>query len=130
VIEMEDGADMTRAEMLKFNPRWSAADRSIVSEELDRLGATGFTYRQKGYNIYVEVASATGQTLMHVSKGTMYFGDNAPDRPGVHDFGDDKVLRLSTYRAGGGARAEKATGDTCPRCFQQMSLTGECGNCD
>lgn len=127
-----NGAELSRTAVLKFNRRWSDVDRAIIQEEIESTGSTGFTFRKSGFNEYIAATSTDGQSTMHISKGTIYFKlGYKPNRPGAVPDGDNWVLRLSTHQSVAAASTrERVVGQTCERCFQEKSLTGECGNCD
>lgn len=132
VSAIENGAELSRADVLKFNRRWTDIDRAVIEAEIESTGSTGFTFRQSGFNESVAATSADGQSTLHISKGTIYFkvGYN-PSRTGAVPDGDNWILRLSTHRpASAESGREKAVGQTCERCFQTKSVTGVCGNCD
>ena len=124
---MEDGAKLNLAEVLKFNRRWTDADRAVVREEIENTGGAMFTFRRGGYMETVAVTTAEGQPVMGIGKGTIWFNSGyTPNRAGASQDGDKWVLRLTTHQASSGEpRGVQAVGEICGSCFQTMSLTGE-----
>lgn len=132
VSPMENGTQLSLTDVLRFNRRWTDADRAIIGHEINSTGSTAFTFRQSGFNEYVAATSSDGQSTLHISKGTIYFkaGYN-PNRPEAVADGDHWILRLSTHQSvSDEPRREQAVGEVCARCFQTKSVTGICGNCD
>ncbi|KAA1419192.1 hypothetical protein F0U44_12125 [Nocardioides humilatus] len=128
--DLRTGDALTRAQLLKFNPLWDSRDRGVIAEDIDTFGGMAFQYYEAGYNRGVNVLNAAEEVLFSVSPGTIYYGGGR-SRPGSVYLGSHGGHVYRTSRAGsGGGKPPQATGDVCTRCFQQMSLTGECANCD
>jgi hypothetical protein len=127
------GDELTLEQLLRFNLRWSDADRAVILEELTQTGGRQFSFGRHGYMEVIDVATPSGVTLMHIGKGTIWFKRGyEPNRPGVEPHGNsDYVLRLSTHRAGSGKKRAQVTTALCERCgIYEKSVTGECPGCD
>lgn len=121
---------LTRHEALHNWPHWSDADRSFVSAEIDRLGATEFYRQPAGVSVLV--------VKPHAERASMWLRAGYIDyQPG--DGHDDALpsaqgipwMPLSRFSPRGPNLPHQHEADQrlCPSCNLLLPTTGVCDDC-
>lgn len=118
---------VTRAEALRFNSRWTDADRALINEQIDRLQPVEFHRPPKGG--YITCRDSSGRPLMHIEAGMLTFPESTLPANAIRwePVWTAGYLPLSTKGSDSSrSQAAERTGSVCPDCFEVRSLAGDC----
>lgn len=124
--------DMTRQEVLRFNPRWSDRDRALINESMDALGHAISGYRGVPSGQYVRINGPEGDEpggwLFYLTKGRIVFrAGDGPDSSSRSSDGDYDEVLLSTAIERNGARPITVVErQVCSLCWTERSASGSC----
>lgn len=118
---------LTREDALKWNPRWSEADRRQIDADFDVVGAASFYQPTSGG--YLGVKDATGRRRMYVAPGYAWFVRGA--EPAGRELPGWNGYELSTFQPrGDGAPSSSREERFCPMHHIALPLTGRCDDCE
>lgn len=110
---------LTRSEVLRFNSRWTKADREQVSQVIEQYRPHHMYVVKSGQ--YVSGRDQNEEPLFWVSRGFISVPD--PD----HEEGERVIAELSTrMRRDGGTKTADRAGEVCEVCWLERSASGSC----
>lgn len=119
--------ELTREQVIAWREAWSGADRRLIEEHLDRVGARTFDLRPSGG--VVRCRDGQGRPVMYIAPGYVEFAPGS--EPDHIAKGHWRGVGLSIFKPWSGSAAKpEGTDRYCPVHGYPLLPSGLCDTCE